>query len=303
MLELIQIWLKWWKQIAIFCTVAILVSVIVSMPVFMPPHYMSKMVFYPYNPASSDRSVLFNEDGTLIDYFGGKDETNRFLSIANSSGLVAYMVDSFNLREHYKIKEPGFYYVARKFRGNYKAIKNEFQSIEVKIYDTDPVLAAEMVKAAVKYMENADKALIINNRKKSLNALQKEYDEKKTRLETLADSLNIMKKKANIRYDKDGNIIGDEQVRLMDQIVKKLTLNVNEMLSITNQFEVSLSEKLTEIHVIEDAGVAEKKSKPVRWLIVLATAIGAFAAATVAVVIIEILRNARSRHLSLDTQE
>jgi hypothetical protein len=136
-----------------------------------------------------------------------------------------------------------------------------------------------------------------------LNALQKEYDEKKALLEVLADSLNVMKKKANIRYDKDGNIIGDEKVRLMDQIVKKLTLNVNEMLSITNQFKVSLSEKLTEIHVIEDAAVAEKKSKPVRWLIVMATALGSFAASTVVVVIIEILRNARDRHLPLDSPE
>lgn len=303
MLELFQIWLRWWKHIAIFCTAAVIISIIVSMPVFMPPYYASQMVFYPFNPASSDRSVLFKEDGTLIDYFGGKDETNRFLSIANSSGLVSYMVNTFQLKEHYKIEEPGFYYVAREFRGNYKAIKNSLGAIELQIYDTDPVLAAEMVKAAVQYIENADKSLLIGNRKKSLNALKTEYVSKKDMLEVLADSLNTMKIGANIRYDKDGNILGDEKIRLMDQIVKKLTLNVNELLTITNQFEVSLSEKLTEIHVIEAASVAEKKSRPVRWLIVLATAIGSFIAATIVVVIIELLRHARDQYQPLGQQE
>jgi capsular polysaccharide biosynthesis protein len=300
MLELLQIWIRWWKQIAVFTVLAMLLSIVLSIPAIMPPYYASKMIFYPSNPAASDRTVLFKEDGIMLDYFGGKDDINRFLAIANSSALVGFIVDSFQLREHYNIDEAGYFYVAREFRGNYKAIKNTLGAIEVEILDTDPILAAKMVKAAVIYIDAANRKMLNDNKQKTLDVLLNEYDIKKSRLELLADSLSVLKKTNPYSYDKDGNLIGAEKLRLLDATVKNLTNDVNQLLTMANQFEVSLADNYTSLHVVEDAAIPERKTKPVRWMIVLATLVGAFITATLTVIIIELIRHARDTAQPLD---
>lgn len=300
MLELIQTWLKWWKQIAIFCIIAILLSVVLSMPAIMPPYYSSKMVFYPTNPAASDRAVLFREEGGTVDYFGGKEDINRFLAIANSPGLVGFMVDSFDLRTHYEIKEPGYFYVGREFKGNYKAIKNALGAIEVEILDTDPELAAKMVSAAVGYIDRARREMLKENKLKTLEVLKDEYERKTAHLLELADSLTVMKQNSIFSYDKEGNIFGNEKLRLLNATVKNLTDDVNQLMTMANQFEVSLAENFTSLLIVEEAAIAEKKTKPVRWLIVLATAVTAFVASTITVIIIELIRHARDSAQPMD---
>ena len=74
MLEILKIVLKWKNQILIFTVVAVLASVIITMPFIMPPYYKSNMVFYLSNPTSTDRAALFNEKEVGgVSIFGGKD--------------------------------------------------------------------------------------------------------------------------------------------------------------------------------------------------------------------------------------
>lgn len=292
MLELIQIWMRWWKHIAIFCVVAGVLSALVSMPAIMPPYYSARMLFYPANPAASDRAALFREEGTLIDYFGGKEDVNRFLSIANSSALVNFMVDSFQLKQHYDIDDAGSFYVNREFRGNYKAMKNDLGAIEVSIEDQDPVLTAAMVKAAVAYIDQSNRAILKENKEKTLEIFRNDYEKSNQELGVLADSLSKLKKIYPVSYDSEGNLLGDEKVRLLAAQVKNLTKNVNQLSTMINQYQVSLSDNFTTMHVIEEASVPEKKIKPVRWMIVLGTLMGAFVLATLATITIEMFKRA-----------
>ena len=86
MLEILKIILQWKKQISLFTVVAVIASVIITMPFIMPPYYQSKMIFYLSNPSSTDRSALFNEKEVgSVSIFGGKEDINRFLTILNSS--------------------------------------------------------------------------------------------------------------------------------------------------------------------------------------------------------------------------
>lgn len=300
MLDLIQYWLKWWKHILIFCGVSILLSIIITHPAIMKPYYQSKMTFYPANPAVNDRSVLFKDGNVLVDNFGSKDDINRFLAIANSQELISFMVDTFKLREHYDIEESGYYYVGRQFSGNYKAIRNDLGAVELQILDTDPELAAQMVKTAVAYIDKAYRNILSENKRTTFNVLRQEAENKAWELRALADSLNKEKKASSYFYDKDGNLIGEEKLRMLDEAFRNLNIYVNEMYSITNQYSISMNEKYPTIYVVEDATVAEKKTKPVRWLIVLACAIGSFIAATVVIILVELLKHAQFSKESMD---
>lgn len=291
MLDLIQYWYKWWKQIFAFCSIAVLLSIVISHPAIMKPYYQSRVVFYPANPSVNDRNTFFSERSIIVDNFGSKDDINRFLAIANSEGLVNFMVDTFQLRAHYEIKEED-YYVNRKFRSNYKAIKNDLGAIEIQILDTDPELAAKMVNTALHYVEKAYRAILDANKRATYELLTSEAAIKSNDLKKLADSLNVLKKKSNFFYDKDGNLNGDEKLRMLDREFQNLNTFISNLHSISNQYAITISEKYPTVYIVESAGVAEKKTKPVRWLIVVSTALGAFITATLLVIFIELFRDA-----------
>lgn len=291
MLDLIQYWYKWWKQILVFCSVAVLLSIVISHPAIMKPYFQSKVVFYPANPSISDRTTFFSERSVMTDNFGSKDDINRFLAIANSEGLVSFMVDSFQLRDHYKVKND-YYYVNRKFRGNYRAIKNDLGAVEIQVLDTDPELAAQMVNTALHYIENAYRNIITNNKKTTYNMLSEEAEWKGRELRKLADSLNVLKKKSNFFYDKDGNLNGDENLRMLDREFQNLNAFISTLYSISSQYAITISDKYPVVYIVERASVAEKKTKPIRWLIVVSTALGAFITATLIVIFIELFKHA-----------
>lgn len=293
MLDLFKYWVKWRIHILVFCSAAILLSVIITLPAIMKPYYVSKMIFYPANPAANDRTVMFNVGSVVVDNFGSKDDVNRFLSIANSKELNKFMVDSFKLREHYRIKEPGYYYVSREFSGNYKAIKNDLGAIELQIYDTDPVLAAQMAKTAVNQIDKIYRQILSENKKSTYEVLSNEAEWEGRALKKLASQLDSMKRITTFYYDKEGNIIGDEKLRMLDKEFQNLNTYVSTLFSISNQYGLSMSERYPSIYVIEEASVSEKKVKPIRWLIVLCTAIGSFVAATAVIVFIELLQHAQ----------
>lgn len=293
MLDLFKYWVKWRIHILVFCSTAILLSVIITLPAIMKPYYVSKMIFYPANPAANDRTVMFNVGSVVVDNFGSKDDVNRFLSIANSKELNKFMVDSFKLREHYRIKEPGYYYVSREFSGNYKAIKNDLGAIELQIYDTDPILAAQMAKTAVNQIDKIYRQILSENKKSTYEVLSNEAEWEGRALKKLASQLDSMKRITTFYYDKEGNIIGDEKLRMLDKEFQNLNTYVSTLFSISNQYGLSMSERYPSIYVIEEASVSEKKVKPIRWLIVLCTAIGSFVAATAVIVFIELLQHAQ----------
>src|SRR5580692_3696363 len=104
LIAVIKILLKWKKPILILTVVAALIAAFVSLFV-MDEYFLSWSTFYPVNQYVYDRSMIFNSEttGGQISYFGGKDDINRIITIANSEPVMNYIIDSFKLVQHYKI--------------------------------------------------------------------------------------------------------------------------------------------------------------------------------------------------------
>ena len=104
MLDIVQIVLKWKKQIFIFCVFSIIASIILSMPFIMHPYYKSKQIFYLSNPISTDRAALFNEKEVGgVSIFGGKEDINRFFSVFNLAGVINSIIKNYELNKNLKI--------------------------------------------------------------------------------------------------------------------------------------------------------------------------------------------------------
>lgn len=275
MLELLTIIFRWKWHIGIFTAIAILASVLFSGPNFMPPYYKSFSVFYPSNPAATDRATLFGDDAgnRQINYFGTKSDVNRMLTIANSGGLMNHLIQKFDLVNHYKADTSNkkyLFYVAREFRGNYEAIKTDRDAIEISILDRDPVMASEMVNAAVNYINDVNNSIIRDNKNRTLDILNQEIESKEREIDDVTQKLE-----------------NDRRNAVLTERLSSLLEEVGELKQLADQYKVSANEGFASIYIIESAAPALVKAKPVRWMIVVFTTLGAFIFAVLLAIVLE----------------
>jgi uncharacterized protein involved in exopolysaccharide biosynthesis len=263
MLDILKVVMKWRWQIMLFTMISAIAAIIITMPAIMPPYYKSKMIFYLSNPVSTDRAALFNEkEAGGVSMFGGKEDINRFLTILNSAPVIMHITKKYHLGEHYKIK-PGNaqlyeYYTQKQFLGNFDAIRNDLGAIEVSVLDTDAKLASQIAHDAVMYSDSIYRAMLVQNKATVLELLETQIAEK-----TASGS----------------NAINDAQ-------------EIKALAAIRDQYAVSASNNFKTIYVVEEPVPAIKKTRPVRWLILLATTLAAFFVASFTALLIELYRHA-----------
>lgn len=229
------------------------------MPNIMPPYYKSKMIFHMSNPISTDRAALFNEkENGGVWPFGGKEDINRFLTILTAAPTSTYIIDKYNLSKHYDIEKDEEnlyrYYTELEFNSNFDAIRNDFGAVEVTYMDTDKNLAAKLVRDIVQYSDSIYRNMLLVNKSNVIALLDEQIAAKKA--------------------------LGTDKEEL-----EKFT-------SIRDQYIVASSATFKTIYIVEEPTPALKKTKPVRWLIVLASTIGAFLLGCLIALIIELYKNA-----------
>ena len=139
LVRLIQIIYKWRKSL-IAVTVIVAIAACIFTWFFMPNYYKSTVNFYPSNPIMTDRQVLFSQSsGEIeIEYFGSASDVDRILTIANTSGIVDYIINKYKLMEHYdydSTKEMARYNTKKEFLSNYSTVETEYGAIEISVWD------------------------------------------------------------------------------------------------------------------------------------------------------------------------
>ncbi len=302
MIELFEIIWKWKWKIGGVAVLAGLIAIIVSMPRFMPPYYSSTTIFYPSNPALMDRAVMFNQESgdSYQDYFGNKNDIDRILSIGNSGGLYNFLIEKYNLMEHYgidvnKVKFANFA-VVRELQGNYKAIKTDLGSIAIKILDKDPDIAARMANDAADYVDRTNKALLAENKNNAIKILQGEMAEKAQIMKEITDSLVHLSNTYSIYIAPNGHISGTDEnaaqnYKVLNTRLNRLIFQTNDLEELMGQYAVSAKNDFSTLYYIEKAVANEVKAKPIRWMILAGAVIGTLLFMILLAVLIEGIRS------------
>lgn len=302
MIELLKIIIKRKKFILITTTIAIIGSVVISMPSFMKPYYESISIFYPSNPQLSNKQSIFGN--TVEDFFGTKEDVDRLLSIANSTDIINYVINKYKLMQHYEIdpKESKYpmHELKEEFSSNYKAIKNELGGIEIKILDKDSVLAATIVNDLVAKTDEINRGYIRQSQEKTISTLKNKIEQKKIEIQLLSDSMFSVRNTYKLIDQGDQGISspnmnknfeeyakGVEMYRVFESRKKGASIELNDFVELYEQYNAALSNEFSSIYIIEKAYPADKKSKPIRWLIVVGAALFAFFVSALASVIFE----------------
>lgn len=286
LIDALRVLIKWKMPIIGFVLIASIGTVVVTL--LMDNYYESKAVFYPTNPNRTDRQVLFSKQGSELgsDFFGTKNDVDRFLSIANSAPVVDFIVNWYDLATHYGYDTSSTrfkrYKVTEEFKENYKAIKTEYGAIEITLMDTDPTLSATMVNMIVEVIDKFNKQNIKANKTQVLSMFEQSLSAKQKEVAELTDTIAKLKSAYQINESgvptQEGSsyvvTANDPQVAEVFKVLRSRQENalkdLNEIKTLFDQNEAVSGEDASSVYVVEQAYPGEKKAKPKRSVICIA---------------------------------
>jgi capsule polysaccharide export protein KpsE/RkpR len=304
-INILQLLLKWKFHIAAILVVAVVLSAIFSSPYFITPKYKSVAVIYPSNIAP----------------YSDENETEQMLQILQSNDISDSIIDKFNLPEHYNIKRDSEHFTSSilgEYAKNVSISKTPYEGVSIEVMDKDPQMACDMVNTMIDLYNLKVRSLHEEKFGEVVQMYKRAMEKKKIHI----DSLKLKLQELNMTYGVTDLGRQSEQVtkgylktidgtggsRVNDREVEKLKKNIEEKgaelillhslignetakyVDLKNEYELAFMDydrKFTYTNIVTEPFVADKKSYPVRWLIVVITALASFFVTFIAIMVME----------------
>ena len=268
---------------------AIVLSAIFSSPFFITPKFKSTARIYPINLA-----VMSTES-----------ETEQMQEIINSNDIKFRMFDAFTLDQVYKINksDPNYVtYMLAEYNSNVSARKTEFETVELSVLDENPQRAARMCDSIIHFynlkvreMHSAKNWEVVKIVSENMKLRIKERDSLLNILNSQREKFHILDFNTQVRDITRGYMDAlstgrenTEGAREIKQLYENLAEKGGESYILETRFvktnstidslkflyDINLSEankKITYCHIVEKPIPADKKSYPVRWMLVSMT--------------------------------
>lgn len=189
---------KWKKQILYVCILAAVGSVVISL--FLDNYYESYTTFYAASPDQALPEPVGVEAGERK-YYGESEDMDRVLTIAESNEVANFLIQKYNLYEHYDIDTThrlAPFNVAKAFRSHYNVKKTKYDAIEIAVEDKEPEMAAAMANDARMKVEEIAQNLIKSNQKIKIGTYKIAIEEKLRQLDILGDSMQVVRKRYGV---------------------------------------------------------------------------------------------------------
>jgi len=148
LLDVVRVLFKWKRFILIVCLIAAIGSIFLALS--KVNYYQSSTLFYATNHDLSKPNPIGNM-GKITYYYGTGEDVDRLMTLSESDLLADYLIDSFQLYQHYGIDTSDSkkdFRVMEIFRSQYKVLKTKHDAIEILVEDFDPAVAVKIANAA-----------------------------------------------------------------------------------------------------------------------------------------------------------
>ena len=283
-LSLIQLILKWKWHILIITLVAAICGAIFSSSTFITPLYKSEAVAYPAN----------------ISPYSDESETEQMLQIINSQSIADSIIKKYDLWSHYKIDRNYQYaktYMMYEYHEKIKISKTPYEAISIVVNDKDPVTACNIAKDILRFYDQKVAKLhrdkvgeVVAMYERQLEKKQQGIDSLKNELTELGTNYGISNYSGQLREITRGYINGSAKATELKHNLElygpqavdletKIVAEGNTYSSIKMDYEKELrffNSDLTYSNIVSEPYPADKKSYPVRWVVVALSGLGAF---------------------------
>ena len=276
------------------------------------PEFQSSVVLFALPQQSIGAQFYEAEKREDILAYGETEDAERLLQILNSDRVRRRIIEKYDLWTHYDITrdEPGAQAdMAKKYAGKVGASLTRYGSIQIDVYDTDPEMARDMANDIANLTDSVanqlrnDRALeAFRYAKQSLQQHQKGIERMENRLGELRREgvydYPVQIEGLNEQYatalaegqpGRAADILGKME-RLapfateFNQLTTKLEDAFEQEAVLKKRFDLNKLDAESQIpaaFVVDRAAAADKKARPVRWLL---TVMGAISVALSALV-------------------
>lgn len=296
--SLIKLIFKWKITYIIITVITVGLSVVFSGPYFIKPLFKSYAVVYPAN---------------LLPY-SSETPTEQMLQLLKSEDIIFNVARKFNLGPRYDIDTNDQYYKS-KIIGKYNDVvsihKTEYESIYIEALDYDPIIAYNIVIEIINQMNLKARELQRDKTKEIVKLYKDQLDYKTHQIDSIEKRMTILRKEYSVMsYDyqikeitkgmanntgggkkisnevektlENIKVYGGEYITL-DRYIFSLTNAYNDIKVLYDKSISDLSKELTYANMVTTPVPADKKSYPIRWLIVLISTLSTLVAASLVI--------------------
>jgi uncharacterized protein involved in exopolysaccharide biosynthesis len=311
---------SWRKHLIIVAIAACILSVLFSSSWFITPLYKSSVILFPVSSNSVSKALLSDQPSAKSDIleFGEDEQTEQMLQILNSGVIRDKVVEKFDLMKHYGIN-PGSRFkntlLIRQYETNITFRRTEFMAVKITVMDKDPQMAADIANTISELLDSTKNSMQLERAVKGFKIVEKEYFKLRDEIASMEDSLRKIREHGVFDYETQSEMMNQQLAveiakgnqRGIDALNKKLDILAKyggAYVSIRDQLEhekkqlsslkakyeeakVDATENLPQKFVVESAFKAERKSYPIRWVIVVVSVIASLLIATLVIISIE----------------
>ena len=238
--------------------------------------------------------------------FGEDEQTEQMLQVLNSNRVRDKVISRFNLMEHYNIKDSKYpitklnkLYDARiKFR------RTEYNAVKITVLDSDAELSSRIANEIAEIFDSTMNQMQKEVAIEAFRIVDQEYNALVAEMNMLEDSLNTLRKLGVFDYESQVEMLSQQLAVELGKGNAQGVKNIQEQLDILAEYggasyainerldndrlqlslvkskyeeaKVDATEFIPHKFVVTSAFKAERKSYPVRWLIVVITLLSTF---------------------------
>lgn len=277
--SLFKVILKWkWHIIAVTFLAAV-AGAIFSGPKFITPRYKSEAVVYPNG----------------LSEFSDETYTEQMLQVMESQEIVDSIINKFNLMEHYGI-DKNYKYAKTALLGEYhdriSISKTPYDAVKIKVLDKDPQIACDITNEIIRLYDVVFSRIHKSKKWENVATFERQLKQKSEFIDSLKRELAEVTDNGNMLnyiYLSEGNSMAyfskgnDKQsgsnVANVIALIELITSQTNDYTEVKHFYEEELRQAqgdITYSNVVTRPFVADKKSYPVRWIVVALCGMGAF---------------------------
>ncbi|HOP12617.1 MAG TPA: Wzz/FepE/Etk N-terminal domain-containing protein, partial [Lentimicrobium sp.] len=179
-IHMMKIFFRWKWHLLSIAIIAALLAAVFSGSFFIKPKFKSYALVYPSNIAP----------------YSDESESEQMLQWLQSQDIRDSVIRKFDLAAHYRIDSSYKYFqstIQYLYNKNVKISKTQFESIEIVVMDTDPVIARDMVLAIIDFCNLKIRKIHRDKYAEVVNSMGLILQEKKAQLDSVEKALSDLR--------------------------------------------------------------------------------------------------------------
>ncbi len=316
---------RWRKLLIIITFSSAIISAAVSL--MITPKFQSKVIMFPTSTNSISKALIADNYGDKKDIMelGEEEQAEQLLQVLHSSLIRDKVVEKFDLYTHYKIDPKSKYRqtkLIQQYNSNIKFTRTKYMAVEISVMDKDPQMAADIANTISSLLDSVMSDMQKERSIKAFQIVEQTYSKLNNDINKMEDSLAWLRSKGVFDYESQserifetlskevarGNTPGIKALQSeLDTLAKyggayvslrdALEHEKKQLVTIKLKYEeakIDAEEFIPHKFIVDRAYKAEKKSYPVRWLIVIVSTFSTFFLALIGIIIFENIKKFRS---------